>query len=61
MKEGLTIVLITKSEMEYLVSKGYRWQTDIHRTYSRHHKYYATESEKLTKDLLVLRESKIKK
>lgn len=61
MKEGLIIVLITKSEMEYLVSKGYRWQDDIHRTYSRHHKYYATESEKLTKDLLILRESKIKK
>lgn len=61
MKEGLFIVLITKSEMEYLVSKGYRWKKDIHRTYSRYHKYYATELEKLTEDLRVLRESKIRK
>ena len=45
--------------MEYLVSKGYRWQDDIHRTYSKHHKYYATESEKLKRDLDFLRNSKI--
>ena len=37
------MVLITKQEMEYLKEHGARWEKELHRTYSKHHKYYLTE------------------
>lgn len=45
--------------MEHLVSKGFEWGNDIHRTYTKNHKYYATESEKLLAELTAFRNSKI--
>lgn len=54
-----TFLQITKSEMEHLVSKGFEWGNDIHRTYTKNHKYYATESEKLLAELTAFRNSKI--
>lgn len=29
--------------MEYLKEHGARWEKELHRTYSKHHKYYLTE------------------
>ena len=37
------MVLINKQEMEYLKKHGARWEKELHRTYSKNHKYYLTE------------------
>lgn len=42
------MIKITKSEKDYLLSKGCRWFEDIHASTTRKH-YYATESSKVIK------------
>ena len=44
------MVKITKSEKDYLLSKGCRWHKEIMASYTRRH-YYAIESQKVI-DLL---------
>lgn len=53
------MILITKDEKNHLVENGARWEKDIHRTYSKHPKYYITESDKMIKALNKYRASKI--
>lgn len=53
-----TIFTITKSEMEFLVRKGFKWGDDIHRTNSNRHTYYATESRAIKTTLENYRKNK---
>lgn len=55
------LIQITKREKDYLVSKGFQFGHDLHRTYSKHKKYYATEEPKLMKILNNYRKSVIVK
>lgn len=41
------MVLISKSEKEYLIKEGFKMGEDIHRTYGRSKHYYAVENEKI--------------
>lgn len=41
------MIRITKKEMELLLSKGCKWHSDIHKTYSGHTTYYATTKPKV--------------
>lgn len=45
------MIVITKKERDYLVSRGFKPVYDIHRTYGHHKHYYATEREKLLQAL----------
>lgn len=62
-KEGNILIKISKNEMEFLQTKGYKFPEDLHRTYSgnKNNRYYATERKDLLKDLSCYRNSKIAK
>ncbi len=51
------MVQITKDERDYLEKNGARWQKDLHKTYSKHPKYYVTTSPKMEKLLMAYRDS----
>lgn len=53
------MVLINKAEMMYLTKHGFKFQEDLHKTYSNRGTYYATESDSLMKCLNNYRKSKI--
>lgn len=38
------MIIISKNERNYLEKHGCKFGKDIHRTYSKHHKYYMVES-----------------
>lgn len=59
MKEGYSIVPISKREMEYLLSKGYKFHDKIFKTYSGNKKYSACEEYYVMKLLDEYRKSKI--
>lgn len=65
MKEGITILQISQKEARYLESKGLKFGTnsegDIHRSYSGHHKYWCTESDRVKKLLFEYRKDCIVK
>ncbi len=44
------MVEITKAEVKYLESKGYRWHEEIHASTTRNH-YYAVEAPWVLADL----------
>lgn len=56
-KEGIIIIQITKNEAMALASMGFRFGSEgaLHHTYSRHKKYYLTESPKNLNALKKLR------
>lgn len=49
---------ITKNEKDYLVSKGFKFGSDLHRTV-KNHTYYVTESKKCMSVLNKYREKHI--
>lgn len=51
MKEGFTILQVTKQEIAYLEAKGFKWHKDFHRTVGCAGKYYVTQSYALMKEL----------
>lgn len=57
------MVLISKSESVELQKLGYKFGDDgeLHRSKSKHPKYYLTETRKALKDLFKIRKSHIKK
>jgi len=57
------LVLISKSESVELQKLGYKFGDDgeLHRSKSKHPKYYLTETRKALKDLFKIRKSHIKK
>ena len=60
-KEVKTIVKITKNECFELQKMGHRFGSEgtLHRTYTKHHRYYMTESKKALADLDKIRKSHI--
>lgn len=63
-KEGKGLILISKRESVELQKFGYKFSGDnsdgdLHRSRSRHPKYYLTESRKALNDLKKIRESHI--
>lgn len=46
-KEGIVIIPITKREMEFLKSKGFKFHDKIFKTYSGNNKYSACEEYRL--------------
>ena len=50
---------ISIDEVAYLLSQGYKHKDDIHKTYSGHSIYYATESAKLVQELSQYRKNHI--
>ena len=57
MKEGIFIIQITKQESMYLYKMGHKFGDDgtLHRSKSRHPKYYLTESKEALADLQMIR------
>ena len=57
------MLIINKIEKDYLISKGYKFGSHIHKTIGggKNKTYYATENQKLLKDLEYYRNSQIKK
>lgn len=54
------MIRISKTEKEYLLSKGYKWSDHIHKTHSNSGiTYYATEDKRLLKELKNYRQSRI--
>lgn len=54
------MIRISKSEKEYLLSKGYGWGEFLHKTHSNAKStYYATEARNLLNDLNRYRKSRI--
>ena len=41
------MIKINKNERDYLMSKGFKFGNDIHRTYTHHKQYFVTEKPKL--------------
>ena len=41
------MIKITKNERNYLEQNGCKFGEDLHRTYSKHKTYYATESKEV--------------
>ena len=62
-KEVKTIVKITKQECIELQKLGYKFGSEgtLHHTWTKHHKYYLTESRKAMADLDKIRKSHIAK
>lgn len=61
MKVVTKIVLITKNECIELQKLGYKFGSEeiLHHTWTKHHKYYLTESKKAMADLDRIRKSRI--
>lgn len=53
------MIAVTKQERDYLEKNGCVWEEDLHRSHSKHKKYYATENKKV-KALLWKYENEIK-
>lgn len=47
--KGRNMIKITKNEKDFLVSKGMKFGDMLHRTYSGHTTYYATEDPRVLK------------
>lgn len=56
-----TLIRINKEEVNMLLSKGFKFGSDIHKTYTRYPHYYATEGVKVLGALNKYRNSKIVK
>lgn len=53
------MVRISKDELKYLLSKGVKWKNNgISHTYTKHHHYYLTESQRNMALLEKYRESR---
>lgn len=63
MKEGIKIVQIFKAESFALQKMGHKFGSEgvLHKSHSRHPKYYLTESKKALSDLNRIRENKLVK
>lgn len=55
------MILITKAEAAYLNSKGFKYGSDLHHTYTKHKKYYATEGMELLAMLNKYRKARLVK
>lgn len=53
------MIKITKTERNYLESKGFGFPEFLHRTFGKHKNYYATEDKKLMRVLNDFRKGKI--
>ena len=58
----IIILLISRQERDELAKMGHKFGNngDLHRTYTKHKKYYLTESEKALADLQKIRDAKVK-
>ena len=41
------MIKINENERDYLLSKGFKFGDDLHRTFSHHKHYYVTERQKV--------------
>lgn len=55
------MIKINKNERDYLVSKGFKFGSAIHRTYSHHPTYYVTENDRVLKILYDYRDKVVSK
>lgn len=55
------MIQITKEEKDYLVSKGFKYGNDIHKTYTHNPHYYASEYRALLNELYKYRRKRIVK
>ena len=60
-KRGLKMINISKQEALYLASKGCKWQSDLHKTYSNNPHYFATTDINVMKLLNAYRKNQIVK
>lgn len=61
LKEGFFIVRITKQEAVELQKLGYKFGSEgtLHHTYTKHKRYFLTESKRALYDLEKIRKSKV--
>ena len=60
-KDVKIIVSISNDECNYLLSKGWKYKSHLHKTYSSANKKYATPNPDLLKDLEEYRKNRCKK